>query len=67
MYDFSDPLIRDMVQSCHYPTERVFTSSLGASIDVICDKDQEPWPCAAITQWRMWQANNPVAPGESVG
>lgn len=67
MYDFSDPLIRDMVQSCHVPTERVVTGTGGAIIDVICEKCHQMWPCDPISMWRTWQANNPVAPGETVG
>lgn len=58
MYDFDDPLIRDMVEGCHLPTEVVIQSGTGTQVtDVMCEKDHQPWPCEAISGLRQWHAN----------
>ena len=56
-YDFSDPLIRDMVRENHTPYEGVVTSVEGTTLrPVLCEKCQVEWPCPQISAYRNWEA-----------
>jgi hypothetical protein len=59
-YDFSDQPVYDLILRTHQPTElggfTVTTfggqTSLTEPLSLVCEKDGEPWPCAAITELR---------------
>ena len=57
-YDFSDPAVRELVDSNHCPCEEtdVVASGLGIStaITLRCSKCHEMWPCTIIQARRAW-------------
>lgn len=55
-YDFTDPLVRRMVEENHTPYEGVVTSMEGTTLNpVLCEKCQAQWPCPQITALREWE------------
>jgi len=59
-YDFNDPDIRHLVILTHVPTEVNQGDKGSIDLALVCEKDLEPWPCAAIKQYR-----STVSVGES--
>ncbi len=56
-YDFSDLLVRRMVEENHIPYEGVTTTMEGTTLHpVLCEKCQAQWPCPQIRALREWQA-----------
>lgn len=62
-YDFSDSQVAALVRNTHTPVE---IAADGSAMDVvpvapatpralkiICNRDYEPWPCAAVTDLRV--------------
>lgn len=66
-YDFSDHLIRDMVETNHVPYEGVVVSVEGTTLrPVLCEKCQAEWPCPQISALREWEVGRAAdTPDES--
>lgn len=59
-YDFSEPLIRDLVERNHVPEEvitRVDADGVAVG-SVVCEACGEDWPCTTLTALRTWLAQN---------
>lgn len=54
-YDFTDPLIRQMVDKEHVPTEFGFHFAPGAPVEVNCLRCGQVWPCEARQALRQYE------------
>lgn len=55
-YDFSDPLIREMVAEHHKPKEVIAIKGSGvvSMHSIVCRQCGQPWPCPARTALLTW-------------
>ncbi len=61
-YDFSDPLIVEMVCERHRPRElydRPAENIRNVMIAIECCECRNLWPCEAISKFRDWAENGP--------
>lgn len=61
-YNFSDPLIGEMVHRDHFPRElyhEIEESKKRLMIAIHCNCCGNSWPCSAIIRVREWEDNRP--------
>jgi hypothetical protein len=44
--DYTDPMVRRMLDLNHRPTELTITRTRDAVPLIACEQDGQPWPCA---------------------
>lgn len=63
-YDFSDPMIRGMVDINHMPQE---IWSPGQLLAIRCARCEQQWPCKPRQQLRRWESAQAEAHVETTG
>ena len=55
-YDFTDPLIREMVAEHHKPKEVLSFEATGkvSTRDIVCRQCGQPWQCSARKELAAW-------------
>lgn len=56
-YDFTDPLIREMVAEHHKPKEIISLTNAGVvqRHQIVCRQCGQTWPCGTRKAFKTWQ------------